>query len=181
MEMPLDVFHLEMTWPQVPDDICDEVLNFLETSKCLERQIWQVHGGYAAFQMHLAPAVLIEWCNSNLPLNFSEFTIAVQKVEKDTHHIHRDNEIRDSSYNFVITAGGGITKWYDDQRQEIHEFEYAERVWYQHQGRVLHGVTNISPPRISITIFKNKWKDEDYDMYREKWLRHQERIAKLAC
>lgn len=178
MQMPLDVFHLEMNWPQVPVDLCEEILSFLESSKPLEKQAWQVHGGYAAFQMHLAPPVLVEWCKNNLPIDLSEFTIAVQMVERDTHHIHRDNDVRDSSYNCTIKSGGGITKWYNDEREELHEFEYTERVWYQHQSRVLHGVTNISPPRISITIFKNKWTDEDYDLQRERWIEHQNRMAR---
>lgn len=158
--LPLDQYYVQKDWKAIPDDVCQLLLEYMQTSSEQIREIypWQKkgHSHYGEFAMHDAPDFIWEWCKENLPLDFNQYVISVQVVSSHECKTHIDSKLRASSFNFVLTDDRAVTSWYDDTQENIlHSVQYKPRTWYHHQGSIYHRVTGIkTPPRIGVTIYK---------------------------
>lgn len=155
--LPLDKYYEQMNWKVIPDDICQMIFEYMETSveAVRENYPWQKKG-HGEFQMHDAPEFLWEWCQENLPLDFKQYYVSIQVIPVHQCRTHIDTALRKSSFNFVLTGDKAVTSWYDETHENIlHSVEYKTKTWYHHQGSVPHRITGITtPPRIGVTIYK---------------------------
>lgn len=155
--LPTDIFNVELDWPAVPDDVCNKLFEHVKSA----RDSWKENGLPSVFSQYEPPDYLVEWVRNNLPSIPKHFRIVVQATHGKILPVHIDS-IRASAFNFVMTEDGGTTNWYDADNKLVHSTNYKTKVWYQHQSRVAHGVTNVSNgPRIAISIFEFEKQPEN--------------------
>jgi hypothetical protein len=156
--IPLNKYYTEMDWPSVPDDICEEIITYVNTAPNIREA--RRNGDNDGFTMHDIPDSLREWVKTNLPFITDDYRIRIQKSRAYCPP-HRD-ALRSSSFNFVVSDDDATTLWHDvnNDMSIIESVVYKKRVWYHHQSQIHHSVKNTSAfNRISVTIFKFKLQE----------------------
>ena len=156
MSMP---YYEELDWPSVPQHLCDLAISSTKEAE----NIWEFKDRFPDFAQHIVPDELLDWLNTNLPIDLTDYTIRLQSMRTSTM-IHKDIT-RKFSYNFVMTNDGGITSWYDMEESVVpygtivpmlETVKYESMKWYKNASKIAHDVRGIeSPPRVAITIFKH--------------------------
>lgn len=157
-KLPLNKYYTEMDWPSVPDDICEEIINYVNTAPNIREA--RRNGDNDGFTMHDIPDSLRDWVKNNLPFITDDYKIRIQKSRAFCPP-HRD-ALRNSSFNFVVSDDDSVTLWHDvnDNMKITESVVYKKRVWYHHQSQIHHSVKNGSTlNRISVTIFKFKLQE----------------------
>jgi hypothetical protein len=131
---------------------------------------------------HVSPE-LFEWAVANipgrLPNKHDNFKIGIQVFRpigiNTSYDPHTDGPRGEYVLNYLIDAGGDnvLTKWYQEVNQplvrtpginlksfqnltEVHSEHIQAGSWFCLYSRVLHTVTNIERPRISLSIGLNE-------------------------
>jgi hypothetical protein len=149
--LPLDIFYVNLDWPVIPNDLCQELIDFAKTAK----NIWEGEkNNYSTFAQYNGPESLISWVQNNLSWIPKDYQIRLQGIPNSTELSMHKDAMRGSSYNFVLTDDGSTTHWYNDQSEKIHSVKYTPRTWHQHQSQVAHSVDGGEVGRLAVTIFK---------------------------
>jgi hypothetical protein len=138
-----------MPWPQLPKDLELSLFDWALQANSVRKADAK---GKFFDQMQSSPE-LDSWARINLPIDES-FTVILQKFEGIVHcPVHKDN-IRDFSYNYVLTDDPAVTVFYSDQAEEIDRITYQPRQWYWHNSKVFHGVQNMATDRLAVSVFQ---------------------------
>ena len=150
-KIPLNEFYIELDWPIIPIDICNELIEYSKSAT----NIWEgKDSDFKQYEQYFAPIYLIEWVKEFLPFILDDYSVRLQCIPRDKSLRPHKDAARDSSYNFVITEDGGCTNWYDASGQIIHSIHYKSKTWYHHQSQITHSVDSINSSRLAVTIFK---------------------------
>jgi len=150
-KLPLNEFYMELDWPIIPNDICNELIEYAKSAP----NIWVGKDfDFKQYEQYFAPINLIEWVNEFLPFITDDYTVRLQCIPRDKALRPHKDALRASSYNFVITEDGGCTNWHNTSGQIIHSIHYKSKTWYHHQSQITHSVDSISSSRLAVTIFK---------------------------
>ena len=172
--IPIDEYCRELDWPVLPDSVCDELIEYVET----QNSIWENNfNKNAPFSQYLLPNDKLLWIKNYLSFIPDEYEIRLQKSTEKGLTIHKDH-LRAHAYNFVLTIGDdSSTNWYADLGVTSSQYaidpnlatllytkKYKPRTWYQHQSQVYHNVTDTKSSRIAITIFKFELQKFDWNL-----------------
>jgi hypothetical protein len=174
--LPLDQFYRELDWPSLPEELCNELMEYYSPddveniyARPMHKDDQNPHIKSVTYQMHtLVHQQVFDWIKSNL--NFpDDYIISIQKIKYGLTP-HKDY-YRNSSYNFLVTKDAGtITRWHSKTGMKtIHEVQYKPRKWYHHQSRVMHSVELEDPKvnRVAITVFKAEempgWRPDSHN------------------
>lgn len=143
--------YTELNWPQLPKEMVSELIEWSETAEDIHPGK-RVHRKYY-FQGFAAPDYLNKWVSEHIPLDNSYEVFLQRFIDIDICPIHTDN-MRDTSFNYLLCPSDAITCFYDDDNNLIQEVTYKDQVWYHHQSQVKHNVKNINNYRLAVTIFQ---------------------------
>jgi hypothetical protein len=150
-KLSLNDFYLELNWPIIPNDVCDELIEYAKSAP----NIWAGKDfDFKQYEQYTAPMNLIKWVKEFLPFIPDDYIVRLQSIPRDTVLRPHKDALRTSSYNFVLTEDGGQTNWHNISGQIIHSVTYKSKVWYHHQSQITHSVDSISSSRLAVTIFK---------------------------
>jgi len=150
----------KMDWPKIPEDISQEAINFAMTARNddpikdhpAKADKYQKLFPNAKFSQYPVPESLEKWVRENLPIT-DKFVVRLQEhVNMSMNPPHKDIS-RKYAYNYLLTEGDAITKWFDDDQNEIACVQYAKNVWYFHESSVYHQVSGMTHDRLAVTIF----------------------------
>jgi hypothetical protein len=138
-----------MPWPQLPAELEASLFEWAKEANSVRRPNAQ---GKFFDQMESSPE-LDAWARANLPIDDS-YTVILQKFVGIVHcPVHKDN-IRNFSYNYVLTDDPAVTVFYSDDAEEVDRITYQSKQWYWHNSKVFHGVQNMSTDRLAVSIFQ---------------------------
>lgn len=159
--IPLTEFYRKMTWPTIPDSICNDIIQHVEQNNPPNIREGET-GNNRWFNHHTTIESFDEWYQQHLAFIPEDYTVRIQKISTEGIGIHTDY-LRKSSYNFVLTYDGSTTHWHDSNNNILHSYHYEPRTWYQHQSQIPHSVVNSAGLlRIAITIYKFEFIEKDW-------------------
>lgn len=107
---------------------------------------------YASYEVNQD---LQDWIQSQ----FNYPVVARYQVIKQNLPVHVDRGITEFKYNFIVSTGGNDvhTNWWDDldsPKQIVYSIVAQKNIWYSLNVKTPHNVTNVTEPRISVTVKK---------------------------
>lgn len=154
------IYFKEMEWPKIPEDIVQEAIEFAKLSDNIDgiknhparANEYQNKFPNAKFSQYPVPESLETWARKNLPIT-DEFVVRMQEHKNmPMNPAHKDIS-RKYAYNYLLTDGDAVTKWFDDNKNEVASVQYVKNIWYFHQSTVYHQVQGMTHDRLAVTIF----------------------------
>lgn len=161
-------------YERLPLNIEEESLRIVENTKPFFK-ISDIPG-QCVFELFHAPSSLSNWCKSDSNPFGKDHIIFVQKMsQSDKLYPHVDGGFdpekniypRDHAINYLLSESGPTTQWYhtNDPASAYENVVFPSRTWHKIKTDVLHGVINITQPRIAITMIKT-WDAETIAKYK---------------
>jgi hypothetical protein len=150
--------YVELDLPAVPTTIEQLCIN-----ACNSKPLMTIfREGFIArkqctFSTYQPPLELISWLHGS-KIEYKD--VFIQKSYNGTHlHPHIDgskyndsDQERDWATNYLLTSSEPITSWYTSDRVQIMSKQIPSKIWHRIKTSILHGVTDINEPRISISL-----------------------------
>ena len=147
-------------YPRLPRQVEQDSLRVAQSSK----PFFEIAlPGQCVFELYQAPLSLQQWFLSNSFFDHS-CAVFVQQMRfgncmlphVDAGDLSKNVLPRECAFNYLLSPSGPATEWYRDQdiSTVFERVVFPSHTWHRIKTDVLHGVRNITEPRIAITISK---------------------------